>query len=271
MWSPAWVCWRNTDDCFGWAPLPPGTTWTSGAAQDWDRDDSFDVRFGVSWTAYTFVNRQHFGDRHWHHYAEAPDRAEDQYRHSKPVHGALTSRGGKIVNAGAPIAQVERSAGHGFPPQQLERRGVLIAPQITPMQTPRTGPAPVYVYPGTQQSTAPANRENAVEHKSKTAAPAGAGNVLAPDPPRPPRPQPAVQPPVQLPERIPRNTWEPARANAPEPREIPPVTRRQIGEWAPKATRAGLSRFPSNAVMSTRSESNAIPLRATSEGSGRNR
>lgn len=53
-WAPAWVAWRQSRDCVGWAPLPPEPGVCSGVYRDCDS------RFGLGPTSYIFITTNHF-------------------------------------------------------------------------------------------------------------------------------------------------------------------------------------------------------------------
>jgi hypothetical protein len=53
-WAPAWVAWRQSRDCVGWAPLPPEPGVCSGVYRDCDS------RYGLGPTSYIFITTNHF-------------------------------------------------------------------------------------------------------------------------------------------------------------------------------------------------------------------
>ena len=55
-WAPAWVSWRSTEECVGWAPLPPGPRRRSGSI-----GHDCDTYFGLSPSSYTFIETRNFG------------------------------------------------------------------------------------------------------------------------------------------------------------------------------------------------------------------
>jgi len=60
-WGPAWVAWREGDDCVGWAPLPPGVRWVAGAGLSWG-----DVDFArdLPWHAWVFCEPRWLAEKH---------------------------------------------------------------------------------------------------------------------------------------------------------------------------------------------------------------
>lgn len=58
-WAPAWVSWRQADDCVGWAPLPPEARWSVSIGFSRWTDSYYDVGPGC----YSFVPFHAFGTR----------------------------------------------------------------------------------------------------------------------------------------------------------------------------------------------------------------
>ena len=56
-WAPAWVAWRQSSDCVGWAPLPPEQGICSGVYRDCDS------RYGLGPASYVFINTNVFVSR----------------------------------------------------------------------------------------------------------------------------------------------------------------------------------------------------------------
>lgn len=77
-WAPAWVSWRDSDDYYGWAPLPPesavgidfadsGIGFGFGFHIGDDCDTAYDI--GPAW--YNFCPVAYIGDPHpWRHFAD---------------------------------------------------------------------------------------------------------------------------------------------------------------------------------------------------------
>ncbi len=66
VWAPAWVCWRNTGQYAGWAPLPPGVAFRpgTGTLTFHGRPVVPGFHFGLGADAFAFVNVAHFLDHH---------------------------------------------------------------------------------------------------------------------------------------------------------------------------------------------------------------
>ena len=54
QWAPAWVAWRQSNECVGWAPLPPEPGVCTAVRRDCD------TRYGLGPASYTFIRTTHF-------------------------------------------------------------------------------------------------------------------------------------------------------------------------------------------------------------------
>jgi len=79
-WAPAWVSWRQSDDYYGWAPLPPesglgidyfdGGGFGLGLYLGFHIGDDCDTAYGIGPGCYNFCSVGYIGDRYpWHHFA----------------------------------------------------------------------------------------------------------------------------------------------------------------------------------------------------------
>jgi len=57
-WAPAWVAWRRNEECVGWAPLPPETSY----ADDITYGPEVEADYGLSAEWYTFMPVRHFDE-----------------------------------------------------------------------------------------------------------------------------------------------------------------------------------------------------------------
>jgi hypothetical protein len=65
IWAPAWVAWRSTPSYIGWAPLPPGVSLNVLAQLTYlGKPAGSHSTFGLSSSAYTFVNTGDLTSRH---------------------------------------------------------------------------------------------------------------------------------------------------------------------------------------------------------------
>ena len=131
-WAPAWVCWRSTRNCFGWAPLPPGTSCQSGAGRTWDADDSMAAaNTEPSVSSFTFVPRGHFRDHDLDHAMVPRSERERTFANSSTVNHSMGMKDGHVMNSGVPRADVEQASGSHVPALRIVRQ----------TQWPEAGPA----------------------------------------------------------------------------------------------------------------------------------
>jgi hypothetical protein len=106
VWGPSWVCWRYDKDFCGWAPLPPGASFTAGVGLTfhgrhvWDGDD-----LGLRPDHYHFVAWNHFNDRQLRPHSLPPQDAARAYATST-VGTRISGDGHTVINNGLPPSQV---------------------------------------------------------------------------------------------------------------------------------------------------------------------
>jgi len=100
IWGPAWVSWRYADDCIGWAPLPPRYRYSRG--------------FGLSLSfidlpddCWLFVDSRHFSDNYVERYV-LPRYRNGEFVRRTVLKVQLSERGGRIINDGLSLDDVER-------------------------------------------------------------------------------------------------------------------------------------------------------------------
>jgi hypothetical protein len=122
-WAPAWVAWRQSRDCVGWAPLPPEPGVCNGVYRDCD------AYYGLGPTSYVFINLNQFvSPTYINMYAPVTQRTTI-FQHSVnvtqivPSSGQSHGRGHGHVFAqqgGPPRAQIEQACGHQVPQRPLQ-------------------------------------------------------------------------------------------------------------------------------------------------------
>ncbi|WP_397381327.1 DUF6600 domain-containing protein [Prosthecobacter sp.] len=116
-WAPAWVAWRQSRDCVGWAPLPPETGVFSGAYRDCDS------RYGLGPTSYTFINTTQFVSPTYINIYAPVTRQTTIFQHSVNVTQIVPSRsqGHAFVHQGGPPrGQMEQACGQPVPQRQVQ-------------------------------------------------------------------------------------------------------------------------------------------------------
>lgn len=106
VWGPSWVCWRHSDAYCGWAPLPPGCSFSVGVGLTfhgrhvYDGDDC-----GLDHHHYCFVSWHDFHDHHLQAHTLPRDQTARAFNHSV-VANRFTARNNMVVNQGVPATSV---------------------------------------------------------------------------------------------------------------------------------------------------------------------
>jgi len=139
-WAPAWVAWRQSRDCVGWAPLPPEQGVCSGVYRDCDS------RYGLGPASYTFINTTQFVSPTYINIYAPVTRQTTIFQHSVNVTQIVPShsRGHAFVHQGGPPrGQMEQACGQPVPQRQVQS---MHADQMPVRQQPhgrRDATAPV--------------------------------------------------------------------------------------------------------------------------------
>jgi hypothetical protein len=157
VWGPAWVSWRYTDSYFGWAPLPPGAHYVSGAGFTY-----YGARVGVSFgfglrqDCWTFVPARRFFDRDLGRHRVHS--TQTIYRNSTVVNNIIIGNNNTIINEGIGrdrVASITRSeirkvsvrdlpeTHRGVRPDRLHKEGselVVYRPRTSFAPQPQDGP-----------------------------------------------------------------------------------------------------------------------------------
>lgn len=116
-WAPAWVAWRQSRDCVGWAPLPPEPGVISGVYRDCDS------RYGLGPSSYTFINTTQFVSPTYIHIYAPVTRQTTIFRHSVNVTQIVPSHSQRhafVHQGGPPRAQMEQACGRPVPQRQVQ-------------------------------------------------------------------------------------------------------------------------------------------------------
>ena len=106
VWAPSWVAWRYNDNYCGWAPLPPGVTFTAGVGLTFhghrfsDRDDC-----GLRPNHYHFVAWNHFHDRQLRPHGLPRQQVARVYDNST-IATRISGDGHTTINNGLPPSRV---------------------------------------------------------------------------------------------------------------------------------------------------------------------
>jgi hypothetical protein len=97
-WASAWVCWREAEGYFGWAPLPPSVTFQSGVGVIWDGKAAGNSDFGLGANAFMFVSYANFREHDLHAIAVPAEQAEAIFKTSTVKNGYRMEQGKFIVD-----------------------------------------------------------------------------------------------------------------------------------------------------------------------------
>jgi hypothetical protein len=108
-WAPAWVCWRQSRDACGWAPLPPGSAFTiaTGWTLHGQPVNSQQPDFGVSASSFTFVAKDQF--LHPAQNCFSSQQADAMFSKTTPAecNGFKVTANNRVLNAGVDPVQVQ--------------------------------------------------------------------------------------------------------------------------------------------------------------------
>ena len=117
-WAPAWVTWRNSNDYYGWAPMPPGmNVGGSGAIE-------------IPSEHWNFVDHRHLDDRDFRSHAVEEDRNEDIYRSTTIINNNYRANDHVMYNSGPKRNEVAKYADHKIEPVTIREHQQIAPPQI---------------------------------------------------------------------------------------------------------------------------------------------
>jgi hypothetical protein len=124
VWGPAWVDWRQSDDYYGWAPLPFGSRFEVGVGFSFGgRNRGFDFHADLDESYYSFVPSGNFLDINLGLVLERNDRRRhDFYGRTRVVNNTYVYNDNRIINNGVPVASVQRATN-----RKIERVAVVDA------------------------------------------------------------------------------------------------------------------------------------------------
>lgn len=111
VWAPAWVAWREADDCVGWAPLGPQVGWSVSVGLTFGNYHTSSIPYDQ----WCFVDRYRFDSRDVSSVVYPVSRNEVVFRRSTDATRFRVRNGGAPVNEGIRVASLERSMGRRIP------------------------------------------------------------------------------------------------------------------------------------------------------------
>lgn len=86
VWGPSWAAWRESGDVYGWAPIPPGVSWSVGMGfgTGWGGWNNWNSWYGPSWV---WVPRSYVYDRGWRNHVLPWNNGPNYWRGTGWQHG----------------------------------------------------------------------------------------------------------------------------------------------------------------------------------------
>jgi hypothetical protein len=102
VWGPSWVCWRQSGDYCGWAPLPPGARFVAGVGLTFHgRLPRHNFSFGLAADHFRFISTSHFLNRDLARHVLSRDDAARIYGHTIASTG-IVDHNHRVSNNGIP-------------------------------------------------------------------------------------------------------------------------------------------------------------------------
>ena len=253
-WGPGWVCWRQSEGYYGWAPIGPGI--------------SLEVAYGSNYNVrndqWRFVRNGDFGREHINNYYVDRSTNVTIIKNTTVINNSHLEGGRSVTyNAGPKRADAEKRAGKTFTPVAIKDNAKhgetmgkselqIYRPQVQKSNTAAKKEAPAKVVAikdlkpqkaGSEKAAEPAKQQPAQQKAAQPAKqqPAQQKNPVAPAKQEPtqtqqknqpahqqPTPQKAPVPPARQEPQPPHKT-EPARQQPPQP----PVNNKQPEKQQP--------------------------------------
>jgi hypothetical protein len=107
VWAPSWVSWRQTNDSYGWAPLPPEARFDAGIGFRFHGDHvKADFGFGLGREDFTFVRADRFLSHDIGREVLPRDSVTNIYNKSVTINNTYVYNDNRIINNGIPVNTV---------------------------------------------------------------------------------------------------------------------------------------------------------------------
>lgn len=122
VWAPAWVSWRQSQDYFGWAPLPPGSHYRSGFGFTYqDRNVGISFGFGLGYDDFCFVPARRFCDPNpWRH-GIGPHERQIVYNQTTVINNYVSGDNNVIINEGIGRTRIASATGQKLEPVPIRQ------------------------------------------------------------------------------------------------------------------------------------------------------
>jgi hypothetical protein len=176
VWGPAWVDWRQSEDYYGWAPLPFGSRYHEGIGFSLDGVNiGFDFHTRLNEGYYSFVPSRSFLDINLSLVLEPERRRHDFYSNTRGVNNTYAYSNNRIINNGVPLATVERATRHTIDRVSVVDANIAVG---QPIRGERRNANRIEAYRPKLASVAPIDPP-AIAARQRAAATAGTGTTAA--------------------------------------------------------------------------------------------
>jgi len=122
-WAPAWVAWRESDNVFGWAPLPPEATYEVNVGVT--------IREELPADYFVFVPSRSFLSVNLTNVALPRTEVRTVYNRTEVIKNTYVTENNRIINRGIPAERVTRATGQQVDTVKLTEANVQGGQAIT--------------------------------------------------------------------------------------------------------------------------------------------
>ena len=154
-WAPSWVTWRTSNDCVGWAPLPPGSSVDAQSSKSFKKNKAdAHSSFNISAQDFTFVDSQNFGAMNLRSCCFDRSMANKAFVRSRAVNNFAAAPDGSVSNWGPDFNRVSHSSKNPIVKADLQDSPSLAGAGVVASRS-RDNPAKVHIFRPRLFSTAP--------------------------------------------------------------------------------------------------------------------
>lgn len=153
-WGPSWVCFRQSDAYYGWAPLPPRAHWSAGVGFGFRGGVGVGFDFGLTDDWFTFVPHNRFCDPLVANHFVSSTRVKNIYKQTKVVNNYHVGPNNTVINKGIPEETVARVSRTEVPKVKVRETSVAPGKFVRGDRVERDGNSLV-VYKPRLQTSAP--------------------------------------------------------------------------------------------------------------------
>ena len=125
-WGPSWVTWRYSPSYCGWAPLPPGCTYSGFGLSYYSRHVGISFDFGLGSHCFTYVPVNRFCD--WHPSRHIlPITLVNNIHNKTTIINNYSGRDRNIINKGPDVDTIGKAVRTKIPKVRIRDEGVVVA------------------------------------------------------------------------------------------------------------------------------------------------